>query len=249
MSPPDRKVVHDTVNDIDGVTTVSEGEDHRRRVVILPRVSDDRRGLAPPAPAAASAQLERARSLGFLGPGPVEDHLVHAAGFVAALAEVTGRVVDLGSGGGVPGLPSPWPARTWSWCWWTPARAGAEFLEAAVAALGLEDRVRVVVRAGPRWWAASELRGTADAVVARGFGRPRRRPSAPLPCSGSAAAWSSASRPTDRRPLAGAGLGPLGLVDRRARRRDAPAPGAGAGRACPDEYPRRDGVPAKRPLF
>jgi spoIIIJ-associated protein len=36
MSPPDRKVVHDTVNDIDGVTTVSEGEDSRRRVVILP---------------------------------------------------------------------------------------------------------------------------------------------------------------------------------------------------------------------
>jgi spoIIIJ-associated protein len=36
MSPPDRKVVHDTVNEIDGVTTVSEGEDSRRRVVILP---------------------------------------------------------------------------------------------------------------------------------------------------------------------------------------------------------------------
>ncbi|MEX2294088.1 MAG: RNA-binding cell elongation regulator Jag/EloR [Acidimicrobiales bacterium] len=36
MSPPDRKVVHDTVNDIDGVHTVSEGEDARRRVVILP---------------------------------------------------------------------------------------------------------------------------------------------------------------------------------------------------------------------
>jgi spoIIIJ-associated protein len=36
MSPPDRKVVHDTVNDIDGVHTISEGEDHRRRVVLLP---------------------------------------------------------------------------------------------------------------------------------------------------------------------------------------------------------------------
>jgi spoIIIJ-associated protein len=36
MSPPDRKVVHDTVNDIEGVTTISEGEDARRRVVILP---------------------------------------------------------------------------------------------------------------------------------------------------------------------------------------------------------------------
>jgi spoIIIJ-associated protein len=36
MSPPDRKVVHDTVNEIAGVRTISEGEDNRRRVVILP---------------------------------------------------------------------------------------------------------------------------------------------------------------------------------------------------------------------
>lgn len=36
MSAADRKVVHDTVNAIDGVRTVSEGEDPRRRVVILP---------------------------------------------------------------------------------------------------------------------------------------------------------------------------------------------------------------------
>ena len=36
MNAADRKVVHDTVNDIDGVRTVSEGEDQRRRVVILP---------------------------------------------------------------------------------------------------------------------------------------------------------------------------------------------------------------------
>jgi len=36
MSPPDRKVVHDTVNTIDGVHTISEGEDDRRRVVIIP---------------------------------------------------------------------------------------------------------------------------------------------------------------------------------------------------------------------
>ena len=36
MSPPDRKVVHDTVADIDGVATSSEGEEPRRRVVISP---------------------------------------------------------------------------------------------------------------------------------------------------------------------------------------------------------------------
>jgi spoIIIJ-associated protein len=36
MGAADRKVVHDTVNDIDGVVTRSEGEDPRRRVVIAP---------------------------------------------------------------------------------------------------------------------------------------------------------------------------------------------------------------------
>ncbi|QYG95306.1 KH domain-containing protein [Iamia sp. SCSIO 61187] len=36
MSPPDRKVVHDTINGIDGVRTTSEGEEPRRRVVVLP---------------------------------------------------------------------------------------------------------------------------------------------------------------------------------------------------------------------
>ena len=36
MSPPDRKVVHDTVNTIDGVRTTSEGEEPRRRVLLLP---------------------------------------------------------------------------------------------------------------------------------------------------------------------------------------------------------------------
>ena len=36
MSAVDRKVVHDTISDIDGVSTISEGEEPRRRVVVLP---------------------------------------------------------------------------------------------------------------------------------------------------------------------------------------------------------------------
>lgn len=36
MNAADRKVVHDTVNDIEGVRTSSEGEEPRRRVVISP---------------------------------------------------------------------------------------------------------------------------------------------------------------------------------------------------------------------
>jgi spoIIIJ-associated protein len=39
MAPPDRKVVHDTVNTIDGVSTRSEGEEPHRRVLILPEES------------------------------------------------------------------------------------------------------------------------------------------------------------------------------------------------------------------
>jgi spoIIIJ-associated protein len=40
MSPVDRKIVHDIVNDIDGVATVSEGEEPRRRVVIKALASE-----------------------------------------------------------------------------------------------------------------------------------------------------------------------------------------------------------------
>lgn len=36
MNAADRKVVHDTVNDIDGVATLSEGVDPERRVVLVP---------------------------------------------------------------------------------------------------------------------------------------------------------------------------------------------------------------------
>lgn len=39
MAPADRKVVHDTANDIDGIATTSEGVEPRRRVVVL--VDDD----------------------------------------------------------------------------------------------------------------------------------------------------------------------------------------------------------------
>jgi len=39
MHPADLKVVHDTINDIDGVVTTSEGEEPRRRVVIMPASS------------------------------------------------------------------------------------------------------------------------------------------------------------------------------------------------------------------
>ena len=41
MNPADRKVVHDTVNELPGVSTTSEGEEPRRRVVIRPDPGHD----------------------------------------------------------------------------------------------------------------------------------------------------------------------------------------------------------------
>ncbi|MGH9066219.1 MAG: protein jag, partial [Acidimicrobiales bacterium] len=38
MSAADRKVVHDAITGIDGVSTTSEGDEPHRRVVILPAV-------------------------------------------------------------------------------------------------------------------------------------------------------------------------------------------------------------------
>lgn len=36
MNPADRKVIHDTINEIDGVSTLSQGEEPQRRVVVTP---------------------------------------------------------------------------------------------------------------------------------------------------------------------------------------------------------------------
>jgi spoIIIJ-associated protein len=51
MSAVDRKIVHDTVNEIDGVRTISEGEEPRRRVVVAPADAEEDAGPEP-APAA-----------------------------------------------------------------------------------------------------------------------------------------------------------------------------------------------------
>src|SRR5258705_12175470 len=86
--------------------------------------------------------LGEARDLGFLGPGPVDDHVDHARAFVVALA-VTGRCVDLGSGGGVPALvaAAALPGTTWVLVESRVRRAA--FLRRAVEGLGFADRIVV----------------------------------------------------------------------------------------------------------
>ena len=55
-----------------------------------------------------ASSLEKSRELGFLGPGEIVPHIEHARGFRAAWDayrdEAPGTILDLGAGGGVPGL-------------------------------------------------------------------------------------------------------------------------------------------------
>jgi len=81
-------------------------------------------------------QLERSRALGFLGPGPVHDHVDHAQGFLDALEGVEGIVIDLGSGGGVPGLVVGILRPDLRLVLLESAAKRVDFLEAAVGALG-----------------------------------------------------------------------------------------------------------------
>jgi len=207
---------------------------------------------------AVTAALEAARERGALGPGPVTQHIKHARGFARALAEVAGvlsptTVLDLGSGGGLPGLVLAlvWPASHFVLLDSSERRVAQ--LTEAVLATGLEERVVA------RWGRAEtvgrdpDLRGRISVVVSRSFG-PRAVTAecgAPFLEEGGNLVVSS---PPDEEPhleerwptaaLDGLGLGPAvsfrdsaGYVVLR------------QARICPSTYPRRDGVPRKRPLF
>ncbi len=192
-----------------------------------------------------TAVLERARALGALGPGPVEDHITHAQRFVDALADQTGRVLDLGSGGGIPGLVLA-VARPDLRITLLDAQARRiAFLDEAIDLLKLDE---VTARHGRAELLAHDPahRGRYGAVTARSFGPP----AVTAECAagflevGGRLLVSEPPGDSDRWPSAG--VAALGLeVGPRVEgiqvlRSTSP---------CPDRWPRRDGVPAKRPLF
>ncbi|MGQ0434184.1 MAG: RsmG family class I SAM-dependent methyltransferase [Microthrixaceae bacterium] len=191
-------------------------------------------------------QLTQARSLGFLGPGPVEDHIAHAMGFVRALGQVSGTVVDLGSGGGVPGLVVGLERPDLDLVLIDATAKRCAFLESAVVALGLAHITVVLGRAEEV--GRSERRGTAAAVIARGFGPPAvtAECAAPLLRVGGLLVVSEPPSEEGRWPEAGAAR--VGL--RPTTRSESPALQLLVQESlCPDRFPRRIGKPGKDPLF
>lgn len=198
--------------------------------------------------------LERSRTLGLLGPGPVDAHVRHAAPVVTILDQVAegsdppARALDLGSGGGVPGLVLAVARPAWRWTLLDAQQKRADVLIAAVAELGAGDRLDVVRDRAEDAARRTELRASFDLVVSRSFGPPpvTAECAAGFLVAGGVLAVSEPPDPDpDRWPASG--LNELGLVAEHS-----PAPGWVVFRmgGPPAEWvPRPNGRPAKRPLW
>lgn len=118
--------------------------------------------------------LERPHGLGMIG-GELDDQLAHCVSFSLVIAQFFGAdapslAIDLGTGGGLPGLAlaCEWPQTDWTL---VDIRAGrtAE-VERAVLSLRLRDRVSVLSVHAQELGHELEFREQADLVVARAFG-------------------------------------------------------------------------------
>lgn len=202
--------------------------------------------------ASLESVLEDARALGFLGPGPVVGHIEHAKGFLQAVGtEMPTKVIDLGSGAGLPGLvlALAWPD--------VPivlldsSERRTLFLAKVAVELGISSHVVVARARAEEAGRDSDWRARADLIVARSFGLPAvtAECAAPLLQVGGRLIVSEPPEEGGSRWPAD-GLKPLGLRP--------------AGRfeqafcrfqvlrqesLCPEDFPRRTGVPEKRPLF
>lgn len=199
--------------------------------------------------------LDRSKTLGFLGPGPISDHIQHATSFVAAARDVgivsPEHLIDLGSGGGVPGLIVAGIWTETEVVLLDGSTKRCEFLHDAATALGLEGRVSVRCGRAEELAHTHDLRGWADLVVARSFAAP----AITAECAAGLLHQGGnliVSEPPDE-PAGGRwdakGLSLVGMGDPQVIEVDHRFVSIPQTQRCPDRYPRRVGVPAKRPLF
>lgn len=201
------------------------------------------------------ALLQESQQRGFLGPGPVEPHLDHARAFAVVVGDPPANALDLGAGGGLPGLVLAyelWPETAWTFVDAQTKRTA--FLVEAVAELGLIDRVRIINDRAEAVGRSDEFRSSQDLVVARSFGSPAivAECSAPLLRVGGQLVVSEPPDATDSRWPSG-GLALFGFEPAQrsqvAERGDIHMASMILGSPSPDRFPRRVGIPAKRPMF
>ncbi len=189
--------------------------------------------------------LERARAVGFLGPGPLSVHVEHAAAYGDALPTEVRSVVDIGSGGGVPGLPIALSRPELSVTLLDAAQRRTAFLLWALTELELDGRVATLTGRAEVIGRQARYRRTFDAVVSRGFGPP----ASTLECAAGLVRTGGVilvSEPPDGRDWPDDPIAELGLTRR---------PHAGpiaifeARDDLSDNYPRSAKVMKRDPLF
>jgi 16S rRNA (guanine527-N7)-methyltransferase len=116
--------------------------------------------------------LRESQRLGFLGGRPIDEVIDHARGFVRGLDEIgsDGSVVDLGAGGGVPGLVIAHDRIDLRITLLDRRTKRTDFLERMVHRLGWVGRVSVAARDVEAF--TLDHGPSFDAAVARGFGPP-----------------------------------------------------------------------------
>jgi 16S rRNA (guanine527-N7)-methyltransferase len=210
--------------------------------------------------------LEEARRYGFLGPGPLSVHIGHARGFLRAAAKYSDRladplrsghgdisVADLGSGGGVPSLVNALELPEAAFHLVESNRTRARFLENAIRFLGFGDRVQVDTRRAEEVGHDSGFRHRFDLVTARGFGPPAATAecAAGLLKPGGVAVISEPPEEQANRTMRWSpdGLTQLGYSPANFEKSRHGFCVLVSESPCQDRFPRRVGVPFKRPLY
>lgn len=191
--------------------------------------------------------LEESQRRGFLGTVPLENHLVNAERFASAIGDPPSRLMDLGSGGGLPGLVliAQWPETDFLLL--DASQRRCQFLKEAVAHLGRTD-VKVIEGRAEEVARQPELRHHYPVVTARSFGPPAvtAECASGFLAEGGVLFTSEPPNPDSGDRWVAPGLAQLGMSF------EASVDGIATIRqleSCGDRWPRRNGVPTKRPLF
>jgi len=177
----------------------------------------------------------------------VHDHVDHAGLFVEALSRQPKCVLDLGSGGGVPALILAflWPEAQFSLLEVSERRTA--FLRNSIIRLALGDRLTVLEGRAEELGRAAALREQFDVVTARSFASPAVTAecgSAYLQTGGNLLVSEPPTGSAQRWPADGLKL--LGLTESQTQCQVASLEKI---QPLDSRYPRRVGVPAKRPLW
>jgi 16S rRNA (guanine527-N7)-methyltransferase len=188
--------------------------------------------------------LSEASRLGFIGGHSLVEHVAHARRFGEAVAGAD-TVLDLGSGGGLPGLVLAWDQPELVVVLLDANAKRTDFLQRAIGRLGFGERVHVWAGRAETIGRDARHRASQAAVVSRSFGSPSRTAecASPFLRVGGRFVVSEPPASADRWPLVGLarlGLRPVGERSGGGLRTFEQAT------LCPDAFPRRRLEP---PLF